>query len=179
MLSESHIQRYQRQILLRGFGGRGQERLLSVRVLSPHQNEAVAVARAYLLAGGTAVSGAGPAAFGQALQVESNPDAGWTAPVGAALVANWEETSADGVAWSHWPHGVVCVSPEALSWKCSASAFAAATVPVAEGAVENALLFGALAALVLQQLLIGTRSGCGQARLVDGRLQFDHWQNAR
>jgi hypothetical protein len=150
MLSESHIQRYQRQILLRGFGGRGQERLLSVRVLSPHQNEAVAVARA-----------------------------GWTAPVGAALVANWEETSADGVAWSHWPHGVVCVSPEALSWKCSASAFAAATVPVAEGAVENALLFGALAALVLQQLLIGTRSGCGQARLVDGRLQFDHWQNAR
>ncbi len=53
MLTESQIQRFSRQILLREVGGAGQERLLNTPVHVVGRGEAFEVARATLLAGGT------------------------------------------------------------------------------------------------------------------------------
>jgi hypothetical protein len=55
MLTEPQIQRYARQILLREVGGRGQERLLEAKVQLIGNDAALAVAAAYLAAGGTAL----------------------------------------------------------------------------------------------------------------------------
>jgi hypothetical protein len=87
-LTEPQIQRYARQLLLRGFGGAAQERLLQSPVVVLGESMAAHVAASYLAIGGTPIVGlAAPSAFFAGASVaQVNADADSAHPAVLALV---------------------------------------------------------------------------------------------
>jgi hypothetical protein len=155
VLREDQVQRYGRQILLREVGGKGQQRLLErpVRVLG--RDDAVDVAVAYLVAGGTAVSGELPrdgslSGFAHGVPLDTfSPDAASERPPFAALSVAGQGGAAGGVAVIVGPDGLAWAGPDACPRCLDAAARELAGAPI------DAVLLGTLAALVLQRLALG------------------------
>lgn len=155
MLREDQIQRYSRQILLREVGGRGQERLLAAPVLVRDASPALDVAVAYLVAGGTPVvlaPGVTVAGFLDGASLDAlSPDAASTrAP---ALTLGVRSIGEDGTE--------VVVTAGSVAWRAKGACAAcwAANPPV--DAVGPSVVVGALAALVIQRLVLGRADPLG------------------
>lgn len=160
-LTESQIQRYSRQILLREVGGKGQARLLERPVRVEGANAATDVAVAYLAAGGSPIDGVAPEdGFLAGASLDAfNPDAR-SARVPVASLAAAGVTPTLPVA--------VVVGGDGLAWTaggCPDCLAATAATLSARVAPADAVLLGSLAALVLQRLALGLEAA-GPARLI-------------
>lgn len=165
-LTERQIQRYSRQILLQGVGGKGQQLLGSRAVLVAEGGPTLSAAAAYLLAGGT------PLLLGPQVALEGflggvaledfNPDA--KAEAGAWLLLG--EVTSD----VELPAEVV-VRGGSLAARgpggCRAC-FRATLEALPAGSVEDPVTWGALAALVCQRLLLGQSESLLALHLIEG-----------
>lgn len=148
-MREDQIVRYGRQILLRDFGGKGQERLLAAPVLVRGQGPAIEDAAAYLLAGGTPLVLAPGTTLGGFLAGSSpealNPDAAASRPPVAELLPRELSSQA--------PVQVVVGAGVAFRGERACDAcWAAARASLGPGAAAPV---GSLAALAVQRLVLG------------------------
>lgn len=155
MLTEPQIQRYARQILLKGVGGKGQERLLATPVEVRGQSEALSVAANYLVLGGSPVAGSPPGAFLGALTPATvNPDAASAATPVLEVVAA-PETPSGRLPWVWLGPGVVMASPLACALCVQASSAAGGL----GGPEVSVVARGSAAALLAQRVALGTLTG--------------------
>jgi hypothetical protein len=175
-LREDEIVRYSRQILLREIGGRGQERLLATAVELGGGGAALATAAAYVAASGIRVLGARrwmnaseagflvglahptPAEEGQVAAVRSTQASVWIAEAPAEVPDVKLARVLIGSTGSS-PGQIVFGSPitdvELLR-------YSAPTGPVSREVADEV---GALAALVVQRLVLGLGDGAGLLRI--------------
>lgn len=162
-LTEPQIQRYSRQILLRGVGGIGQQRLLAARVALLGEGQALATAAAYLAGGGCQLVRDGGGPLGGFLAggdpAELNPDA--VATPGAASVAIGQGDFAYAgpeVATVHLSQhrgrGRVLFRGPGACFDCMAE-YARAAGPAEPLAGALAVAAGTLGALCAQRLVLG------------------------
>jgi hypothetical protein len=151
-LNEPQIQRYARQILLRGFGGKGQHLLCTQAVEVVDDSPVLRIAAAYLVAGGTPVLGLPVGAFAVDSLRGSNPDVDWNAPVAVRLFSNSEAPARSELT------AVMRVNEDSIAWSFSGEP---APVRRRPGTAPGPVLIGSLAALIVQRVLLGelTRSG--------------------
>ncbi|MFN0062577.1 MAG: hypothetical protein ACKVPX_08665 [Myxococcaceae bacterium] len=148
MLSETAIQRFSRQVLLREVGGKGQERLLQQSVRLAGDSQVMRQAQAYLVAGGTPV-----------VQVEADANfCVWpNVPSGAApwvVVAGLK--GASGILWR----------TERGCRDCFERTLRRGHAPRWRDATEDFQL-GVLAALTWQRAVLGVGEPIG-ARILQG-----------
>lgn len=153
-LSEAQIQRYSRQILLRGIGGVGQVRLLEGGVEALGEGPALDTAAAYLAAGGCPVrrdgqwrDGGGPARDPAARVAVVLTGGGGIAAAGVAEV----RVGSGSLAYRAADGCEACFRALAVEG------------PPPQGA--QATLAGTLAALLCQKLILGALTGVGSVPL--------------
>jgi molybdopterin-synthase adenylyltransferase len=183
-LREDQIVRYGRQILLREVGGKGQERLLTTSVLAGSGGAGMGTATAYLVASGVTVlpaegrldsheagflvasadAGSSAAdAVRRAIQ-DANPDA--TRPVESRV---WlaeaptpiPETPLARVLMGGTPAGAAIV----FGWSAGDGDVLRKNAPSHPVPIELADEVGALAALIVQQGVLGIRRGAGRVEI--------------
>jgi hypothetical protein len=168
MLTEAHIQRYARQILLREVGGRGQTALLSRTWRVEGESAALSVALTYLAAGGSPVDA-------------STPSSGFLAgttlaqfgaePPGATRFGTLTTGALPGAgAVVHLGPSAVVGAPSGTCRACIDAALA-----LAPGPVGPPLVLGAAAALLAQRLSLRPDEPPGGLRWQAGRLEPLPW----
>ncbi len=166
MLSEDQIQRYSRQILLREVGGRGQRRLLENPVSVHGQGPALRVALAYLAGGGTPLVGAlGEVAFAAGAPVEAmNAD---------VLVSKGPATVSLAALPARGPAELpeIAIGHDAVAFRlasaCPACFDATAAALGADDTDADPVALGALAALLVQRVVLARSEQGGVVSLRD------------
>jgi hypothetical protein len=165
-LTESRIQRYGRQILLRELGGKGQRLLLARTVLFTRGGGALSVAAAYLAAGGSPLQLAPGVALDGFLHgttlADFNPDGGPAeGPPWLAL--------GDGLPLPEAPAQVCVQGGVAFAGPGACRAcFARAVSRLGTAPALDDVTLGSLAALTVQRLVLGWSHGVGLATMVEG-----------
>lgn len=166
MLSEDQIQRYSRQILLREVGGKGQRKLLENPVAVHGRGPALRVAVAYLAGGGSPLMGdLREVAFSAGAPVEAmNADV--LASQGPAVVALVALPARGEAALPE-----VVVGHAAVAFRLATACPGCFDVTVAglgaDDSTGESVALGALAALVVQRIVLGRAEAGGVVTLRD------------
>jgi adenylyltransferase/sulfurtransferase len=186
-LSDEQIDRYSRQIIVPGIGGRGQERLLAARVLIAGEDDVARTAALYLAGAGVGrIDLLAPRTWANSLaadladlnpgvrvEVVDRADRSACSPYGAILASSSDVDSLKAIAraasgrWlitavsSHESGWMTVNAPEAVSPcpACAATEMAARRVPREAVGAPTAALLGSLAAIAMLRALLAFGDG--------------------